>query len=69
MDEEELLSNAAALESAFEEEQRLKQQIEETEKTEIKVNNYTCVLCNLDIQSELCAEAMKHKLAYIELSS
>lgn len=39
MDEEELLSNAAALESAFEEEQRLKQQIEETEKTEIKVNN------------------------------
>lgn len=39
MDEEELLSNAAALESAFEEEQRLRQQIEETEKTEIKVIN------------------------------
>lgn len=39
MDEEELLSNAAALESAFEEEQRLKQQIEETEKTEIKVSH------------------------------
>lgn len=37
MDEEELLSNAAALESAFKEEQRLKEQIEETEKAEIKV--------------------------------
>ena len=36
MDEEEL-SNAAALESAVKEEQRLKQQIEETEKAEIKV--------------------------------
>ncbi|XP_050730260.1 S phase cyclin A-associated protein in the endoplasmic reticulum-like isoform X1 [Eriocheir sinensis] len=42
MDEEELLSNAAALESAFEEEQRLKQQIEETEKTEIKVEDVDC---------------------------
>lgn len=37
MDEEEMRSNAAALESAVKEEQRLKQQIEETEKTEIKV--------------------------------
>lgn len=50
MDEEELLSNAAALESAFEEEQRLKQQIEETEKTEIKVGN--CILTNLGKSNE-----------------
>ncbi|KAG0695245.1 S phase cyclin A-associated protein in the endoplasmic reticulum [Chionoecetes opilio] len=42
MDEEELLSNAAALESAFKEELRLKQQIEETEKTEIKVEDEDC---------------------------
>ncbi|XP_063880487.1 S phase cyclin A-associated protein in the endoplasmic reticulum-like isoform X3 [Scylla paramamosain] len=41
MDEEEL-SNAAALESAVKEEQRLKQQIEETEKTEIKVEEEDC---------------------------
>ncbi|MPC60377.1 S phase cyclin A-associated protein in the endoplasmic reticulum [Portunus trituberculatus] len=41
MDEEEL-SNAAALESAVKEEQRLKQQIEETEKAEIKVEEDDC---------------------------
>ncbi|KAK8737999.1 hypothetical protein OTU49_004339, partial [Cherax quadricarinatus] len=39
MDEEEMRNNAAALESAVQEEQRLKQQIEETEKTEIKVDD------------------------------
>nr|XP_045611735.1 S phase cyclin A-associated protein in the endoplasmic reticulum-like isoform X1 [Procambarus clarkii]XP_045611736.1 S phase cyclin A-associated protein in the endoplasmic reticulum-like isoform X1 [Procambarus clarkii]XP_045611737.1 S phase cyclin A-associated protein in the endoplasmic reticulum-like isoform X1 [Procambarus clarkii] len=39
MDEEEMRKNAAALESAVQEEQRLKRQIEETEKTEIKVED------------------------------
>ena len=38
MDEEEILYNAAALESAVLEEQRLKKQIEETEQTEIEVS-------------------------------
>lgn len=51
MDEEELLSNAAALESAFEEEQRLKQQIEETEKTEIKVSHWYDLL-NLNLKKK-----------------
>ncbi|XP_076067505.1 SCAPER domain-containing protein short spindle 3 isoform X2 [Oratosquilla oratoria] len=37
MDEEEMRHNAAALESAVQEEQRLKQQIEEAEKAEIKM--------------------------------
>ncbi|XP_071533158.1 uncharacterized protein ssp3 isoform X2 [Panulirus ornatus] len=39
MDEEEMRNNAAALESAVQEEQRLKQQIEETEKAEIQVDD------------------------------
>lgn len=37
MDEEEMRCNAAALETAVQEEQRLKKQIEETEKAEIQV--------------------------------
>ncbi|XP_042882027.1 S phase cyclin A-associated protein in the endoplasmic reticulum-like isoform X3 [Penaeus japonicus] len=39
MDEEEMRCNAAALETAVQEEQRLKQQIEETEKAEIQVED------------------------------
>ena len=42
MDEEEMNFNAAALESAVMEEERLKQQIEETEKTEIEVEDDVC---------------------------
>ncbi|XP_042206932.1 S phase cyclin A-associated protein in the endoplasmic reticulum-like isoform X3 [Homarus americanus] len=42
MDEEEMRWNAAALESAVQEEQRLKQQIEETEKAEIKMDDDDC---------------------------